>query len=38
MVMELEEEYDINISDADAEDIRTVGDAIRYLERRRRNM
>jgi acyl carrier protein len=36
LVMELEEELDINISDEDAQKIRTVGDAIRYIERLRR--
>jgi len=34
LVMALEEEFDINISDEDAEQIRTVGDAIAYIERR----
>ncbi len=34
LVMELEDEFDITISedDADAEDILTVGDIIRYIE------
>jgi acyl carrier protein len=31
LVMELEEEFDIDIPDVDAERIQTVGDAIRYL-------
>ena len=31
LVMALEEEYDIEISDEDAEKIQTVGDAISYI-------
>lgn len=31
LVMALEEEYDIEISDEDAEKIQTVGDAINYI-------
>ena len=31
LVMALEEEYDIEISDEDAEKIQTVGDAIKYI-------
>ena len=31
LVMALEEEYDIEISDEDAEKIRTVGDAVNYI-------
>ena len=31
LIMALEEEYDIEISDEDAEKIQTVGDAIRYV-------
>ena len=31
-VMELEEEFDISIPDEDAEKIRTVGEAISYIE------
>jgi acyl carrier protein len=31
LVMALEEEYDIEISDEDAEKIQTVGDATRYI-------
>jgi len=31
LVMELEEDYDINISNAAAEHIQTIGDAIRYI-------
>ena len=34
LVMKLEEEFDINISDEDAEKIATVGDAIRYIVER----
>jgi acyl carrier protein len=33
LVMELEQEFDITIPDEDAEKIKTVGDAIRYIER-----
>ena len=32
LVMELEEEFDIDIPDAEAEKIRTIGDAIRCIE------
>lgn len=32
LVMALEEEYDIEISDEDAEKIQTVGDAINYIQ------
>lgn len=32
LVMALEEEYGIEISDEDAEKIQTVGDAIKYIE------
>ena len=32
LVMELEEEFDMSIPDEDAEKIRTVGDAINYIE------
>ena len=31
LIMALEEEYDIEISDEDAEKIRNVGDAIHYI-------
>jgi acyl carrier protein len=31
LVMALEEEYDIEISDEDAEKIQTVGDAVNYI-------
>ncbi len=33
LVMELEEEFDINISDDAAEKIQTVGEAIEYIEK-----
>jgi acyl carrier protein len=33
IVMDLEEEFGITIEDADAEHIRTVGDAIEFLEK-----
>ncbi len=32
LVMAFEEEFGVDISDEDAEQMRTVGDAIRYLE------
>lgn len=32
LVMALEEEYDLEISDDDAEKIRTVGDIVTYIE------
>ena len=32
LVMELEEEFDINIPDEDAEKIESVGQAIKYIE------
>lgn len=32
LVMELEDEFDMEISDEDAEKIGTVGDAIKYIE------
>lgn len=32
LVMELEEEFDITIPDEDAEQIQTVGQAIKYIE------
>lgn len=34
LVMELEEKFDLEISDEDAETIVTVGDAVRYIEER----
>lgn len=33
LVMELEDEFDLEISDEDAEKITTVGDVIDYIER-----
>lgn len=36
LVMELEEEFDINIPDDEAEKIKTIGDLIRFLEKWRR--
>jgi acyl carrier protein len=32
LIMALEEEYDIEISDEDAEKIQTVGDAVTYIQ------
>ncbi|GGE65816.1 acyl carrier protein [Priestia taiwanensis] len=32
LVMELEDEFDMEISDEDAEKISTVGDAVNYIE------
>lgn len=32
LIMSLEEEFDVEIPDEDAENILTVGDALRYLE------
>ena len=32
LVMEMEEEFDLNIADEDAEKITTVGDAIEYIK------
>ena len=34
LVMAFEEEFGVDISDEDAEQMRTVGDAIRYLEKK----
>jgi acyl carrier protein len=34
LVMAMEEEFDIEISDEDAEKIQTIGDAIAYLKER----
>ncbi len=31
LVMELEDEFDVNIPDEDAEKIQTVGDAVKYI-------
>ena len=36
MVMELEEEYDVNIPDDVAQRIQTVGDAVRYIQDQQR--
>jgi acyl carrier protein len=36
LVMELEEDFDFSIPDEDAESIRTIGDFVRYFERRMR--
>ncbi len=33
LVMELEDEFGINISDEEAEKIQTVGDAVKYIEK-----
>ncbi len=35
LVMSMEEEFDIEIPDEDAEKIQTIGDAVAYLEERR---
>ncbi len=35
LVMELEDAFDINIPDEDAEKIQTVGDAINYIKERK---
>ena len=35
LVMELEEEFDMSIPDEDAEKIRTVGDAVKYIKENR---
>jgi len=32
LIMEFEKQFDISIPDADAENIKTVGDAVTYLE------
>lgn len=34
LVMELEDEFDLEISDEDAEKISTVGDVVKYIESR----
>jgi len=36
LVMELEEEFDIDIPDKDAEKLLTIGDALRYIEEKTR--
>lgn len=35
LVMQLEEEYDINIPDSEAESIKTIGDLFRWIRRQR---
>ncbi|MEP9412458.1 MAG: acyl carrier protein [Candidatus Brocadia sp.] len=35
LIMEFEDAFDMNIPDEDAEKIRTVGDAIKYIEEHR---
>jgi len=35
LVMEFEDAFDLNISDDDAEKIRTVGDAVNYIKEHR---
>jgi acyl carrier protein len=37
LVMEFEEKFDVEIPDEEAEKIRTVGDAINYLEQMTKN-
>lgn len=37
LVMQLEEEFDVQIPDTAAEQIQSVGDLIRYLERKHRD-
>ncbi len=37
LVMKIEEEFDIEIPDEDAEKIQTVGDAVRYIEEKLNN-
>jgi len=32
LIMELEDKFDLNIPDEDAENIKTIGDAIKYIE------
>ena len=32
LIMEFEDAFDMNIPDEDAENIRTVGDAVKYIE------
>lgn len=38
LVMALEEEFDIEIPEDEAEKIRTVGDAVRYIEKKRQEV
>ena len=35
LIMEFEKEFDISIPDEDAENIATVGDAVKYIESRK---
>jgi len=32
LIMELEDQFDLNIPDEDAEKIQTIGDAVKYIE------
>ena len=32
LIMELEDQFDLNIPDEDAEKLQTIGDAIKYIE------
>ena len=32
LIMELEDKFDLNIPDEDAENIKTIGEAIKYIE------
>ncbi|MCS7169779.1 MAG: acyl carrier protein, partial [Candidatus Kapabacteria bacterium] len=34
LIMEFEREFNLTIEDSDAEQIRTVGEAVRYIEQR----
>lgn len=34
LVMAVEEEFDIEVSDDDAENLLTIGDAVKYIDRR----
>jgi acyl carrier protein len=36
MIMSLEEEFSIDIEDSEAESLKTVGDAVRFIEERSR--
>jgi len=35
LIMEFEKEFDVSIPDEDAENIATVGDAVKYLEQKK---
>jgi acyl carrier protein len=37
MIMSLEEEFSIDIEDSEAESLKTVGDAVRFIEERKSN-